>query len=128
MIRRLFAPPPFESHDENFRARFINGTAWIILVLLAGSMIPQIRSATPDFTIFVLPALMGVMILSLYLLHQRYLLLSGIILVVLTWLGVSFQALTAEGVKDVVVVAYIAIALLARQASDAAKIFHRLRI
>jgi GAF domain-containing protein len=113
MIRRLFAPPPFESHDENFRARFINGTAWIILVLLAGSMIPQIRSATPDFTIFVLPALMGVMILSLYLLHQRYLLLSGIILVVLTWFGVSFQALTAEGVKDVVVVAYIAIALLA---------------
>jgi GAF domain-containing protein len=113
MIRRLFAPPPFESHDENFRARFINGTAWIILVLLAGSMIPQVRSATPDFTIFVLPALMGVMILSLYLLHQRYLLLSGIILVVLTWLGVSFQALTAEGVKDVIVVAYIAIALLA---------------
>lgn len=113
MIRRLFAPPPFESHDENFRARFINGTAWIILVLLAGSMIPQVRSATPDFTIFVLPALMGVMILSLYLLHQRYLLLSGIILVVLTWFGVSFQALTAEGVKDVVVVSYIAIALLA---------------
>lgn len=113
MITRLFAPPPFENDDENFRARFINGTAWIILLLLAVSMIPQLSSPTPDFTIFVLPALMGVMILSLYLLHQRYLLLSGSILVVLTWLGVSFQALTAEGVKDVVVVAYIAIALLA---------------
>lgn len=113
MITRLFAPPRFESDDENFRARFINGTAWIILLLLAGSMIPQLLNATPDFTIFVLPALMGVMILSLYLLHQRYLFLSGVILVTLTWLGVSFQALTAEGVKDVVVVAYIAIALLA---------------
>lgn len=113
MIRRLFAPPPFETHDENFRARLINGTAWIILVLLAGSMIPQVRSATPAFTRYVFPSLMGVTILCLYLLHQRYLLLSGILLVVLTWLGVSVQALSAAGVKDVVVVAYIAIALLA---------------
>ena len=58
MIRRLFAPPQFESDDENFRAWFINGTAWIILFLLVVSMIPQLVKAIPDMTIVVLPALM----------------------------------------------------------------------
>ena len=112
MIRRILAPPQFESDDENFRAWFINGTAWIILFLLVISMIPQLLKATPDLTIVVLPALMGVMVLSLYLLRRKYLRLSGLIIIVLTWIGVTFQALTAEGVKDVIVVAYVAIALL----------------
>jgi GAF domain-containing protein len=112
MIRRLFTPPHFETDDENFRARFINGTAWIILVLLAVSMIPQALKATPDLTIVVLPALIGVMLVSLYLLHRRYLKLSGLIIVILTWIGITFQALTAEGVKDVIIVAYVAVALL----------------
>lgn len=112
MIRRLFAPPQFGDDDRNFRARFINGTAWIILLLLAVSMIPQLVKATPDLTIIVLPALMGVMILSLYLLHRRFLVLSGLIIVSLTWVGITFQAFTAEGVKDVIVVAYVAVALL----------------
>lgn len=113
MIQRLFAPPHFEDDDQNFRAKFINGTAWIILFLLAVSMVPQLLKATPDLTIVVLPALMGVMVLSLFLLHRRYLSLSGLIIVVLTWVGITFQALTAEGVKDVIVVAYVAVALLA---------------
>lgn len=112
MIKRLFSPPHFESDDENFRARFINGTAWIILLLLAISIVPQVLKATPDLTIVVLPALMGVMVLSLYLLHRKYLMLSGLIIVVLTWIGITFQALTAEGVKDVIIVAYVAVALL----------------
>lgn len=113
MIRRLFAPPIFETDEENFQAKFINWTAWILLLLLAVSTIFQILYATPDLTIAVLPALMGVMSLSLYLLKRKNLRLSGIIIVVLPWIGITFQAFTAEGVKDVIVVAYIAVALLA---------------
>lgn len=113
MLKRLFGPPRFETDDENFRAWFINGTAWIILLLLSISEIFQLLKATPDLTIIVLPALMGVMVLSLYLLRRRYLKLSGLLIVLLTWVGITFQALTAEGVKDVIVTAYIAVALLA---------------
>jgi len=113
MIRRLFTPPHFENEDDNFRAKFINGSAWVILLLLPFLIIPQLLKKTPDLTIVVLPSLMGVMILSLYSLHKGYLRLSGIIIVALTWAGVTFQALSAEGVKDVIVVAYIAIGLLA---------------
>jgi GAF domain-containing protein len=112
MIRRLLTPPQFDNDQDNFRARFINGISWTLLGLLAFSMIPQLVKTTPDFTIVVLPSLMAVMVLALYLMHRGRLRLSGIIIVVLTWLGITFQAFTAEGVKDVIVVAYIAVALL----------------
>jgi len=113
MIKRLLAPPHFESDEDNFRARFINGISWTLLALLTVSLIPQLLRRTPDFTIIVLLALIGVMILSLYLMRKGNLRLSSIIIIVLTWLGVTIQAATAEGVRDVIVIAYIAIALLA---------------
>jgi GAF domain-containing protein len=113
MIRRFLSPPHFENDDDDFRARFINGFGWILLGLLAISMIPQLLKKTPDYTVFVLIGLMAVMLLSLYVLRRGYLRLSGFILVLLTWLGITFQAATAEGVRDVIVVAYIAVGLLA---------------
>lgn len=113
MIKRLLTPPQFDNDEDNLRARFINGIAWTLLGLLAISIIPQLITTTPDFTIVVLPSLMAVMVLALYLMHRGRLRLSGLIIVVLTWLGITFQAFTAEGVKDVIVVAYIAVALLA---------------
>ena len=112
MIRRLFTPPTFDTDEQNFQAKFINGIAWILLGLLGFSMIFQLLKATPDLTIVVLPALMVVMGLSLFFLKRRYLRLSGLMIVVLTWIGITFQALTAEGVKDVIVIAFIAVALL----------------
>ncbi|MEO8357281.1 MAG: GAF domain-containing protein [Chloroflexota bacterium] len=113
MIKRLFSPPHFEDEDDNFRARFINGFGLILLVLLAIAIIPQLIERTPNYTFFVLIGLAGVMLLSLYLLRAGYLRLSGMIVVGLTWLGITFQAVTAEGVRDVIVVVYIAIGLLA---------------
>lgn len=113
MIRRFFSPPHFENEDDNFRARFINSVGIILIILLGISLIPQLSKRTPDNTLLVLLALIGVMVLSLYLLHRGALRLSGILIVTLTWLGITFQAATAEGVRDVIVIAYIAIGLLA---------------
>lgn len=112
-IWRLFIPPHFENQEDNFRAKFINASAWLIIFVLITSIFFQLVNITPDFTIIVLPALIGVMLLALYFMHKGRLRLSGLIIVVLTWLGITIQAFTAEGVKDVVVVAYIAIGLLA---------------
>src|SRR5829696_5639903 len=109
MIKRLFSPPHFEDEDDKFRAKFINGFGLILLGLLAIAIIPQLIERTPNYTFFVLIGLAGVMLLSLYLLRAGYLRLSGIIVVGLTWLGITFQAFTAEGVRDVIIVGYIAI-------------------
>jgi GAF domain-containing protein len=112
MIRRLFTPPHFDNDEDNFRARFIFWSAWLILFILAVSEVFQLLKKTADLTIVVLPSLMGVMLLTLYFLRKGRLRLSGIVIIGLTWIGITFQALSAEGVKDVIVVAYITTALL----------------
>jgi len=113
MIRKFFSPPVFEKEDDNFRARFINGFAWIaigllILVILTGGLNFTINST--DTILFAIAIVQGV---ALYLLKRGNILASGRIIVVLGWIGLTLQAYSAEGVKDVVVIAYITIALLA---------------
>ena len=112
MIRRLFRPPVFEQEDKNFRAKFINGFAWSVIALLLLALIPQFISPK-NFTIAVFSGLILVMGIALYLLHRGYIEASGLVLVVLGWLGVSIQAFTADGVKDAIVVAFLAVGLLA---------------
>src|SRR5215208_4964784 len=113
MIRRFLSAPHFETEDDNIRSRFVNGFGLAFLALLAVSMVPQLLQRTPDFTIYVLMGLIVIVLFSLYLLRKGYLRPSAIILIVLTWLGLTFQAFTAEGVRDVIVIAYVAVGLLA---------------
>jgi GAF domain-containing protein len=112
MIRRLLSPPVFEQEEKNFRAKFINGFAWSVIALLLFALIPQFANPK-NFSVAVFSGLIVVMASALYLLHRGNIDASGIIIVVLGWLGVSVQAFTADGVKDVIVVAFLALGLLA---------------
>jgi len=113
MIRRLFSPPVFEQADKNFRAKFINGFAWSVIGLLLLAMTPHLLGTAKNFTIAIFSGLIVVMLVALYLLRRGNVEASGGIIIVLGWLGVSLQAYTADGVKDVIVVAFIALGLLA---------------
>src|SRR4026207_2388782 len=113
MIRNLFSPPAFENDEDNFRAKFINGFAWVGTVLLALALIPYLIRRQPGFTVLVLSALIIVLLFAIYLLRRGDINASGTVVIVLGWLGLGLQAYTADGVKDVVIVAYIALGLLA---------------
>ena len=113
MIRRILTVPRYESEDENFRAKFSNAFGFTLLALLVVALIPQLIKSTADYTWIVLLGLIAVTIISLYLTRTRRLNLSAILLVMLTWSGITFQAITAEGVRDVIVVGYVAVSLLA---------------
>jgi GAF domain-containing protein len=113
MIRRLLNPPVFEQEDKNFRAKFINGFAWSVIGLLLLAMVPHLLGTSKNLTLAVSSGLIAVMLLALYLLHTGNVGASGMIIIVLSWLGVSIQAFTADGVKDVIVIAFIALGLLA---------------
>jgi len=113
MIRNLFSPPVFENDEDNFRAKFINGFAWVGTILLALALIPYLIRRQPGFTVIVLSALIIVLLFAIYLLRRGDINASGTAVIVLGWLGLGLQAYTADGVKDVVVVAYIALGLLA---------------
>jgi GAF domain-containing protein len=113
MIRKFFSPPVFEKEDDNFRAKFINGFAWVVIGLLTFAILNNgfdFRFNSTDTILFALVAVQGI---ALYLLKKGNILTSGRIIIILGWIGLSFQAYNAEGVKDVVVIAYIALALLA---------------
>jgi GAF domain-containing protein len=113
MIKKLLAAPVFEEEAKNFRARFINGFAWSVVGLLLLAMTPHLLGNAKNFTITIFTALIVVMFVALYLLRRGYVDASGMIIIVLGWLGVTVQAYTADGVKDVIVVAFIALGLLA---------------
>jgi GAF domain-containing protein len=116
MIKRLFSPPVFDSEEDNFRARFINGFAWAVIALLSVALAPNFgpnADANARTTIIVVSGLIVVMLLALYLLRARNLYVSGMIIVVLGWLGLGAQAFTADGVRDVIIMAYVAVSLLA---------------
>jgi GAF domain-containing protein len=113
MIRRLLGLPVFEQEEKNFRAKFIHRFAWSVIFLLLLALIPHLLGHPKNFTIVVFSGLIMIMLVALYLLHKGNVDASGLIIVVLGWLGVSVQAYTADGVKDVIVVAFLALGLLA---------------
>jgi GAF domain-containing protein len=113
MIRRLFSPPVYEQEDKNFRAKFINVFAWSVIVLLLLAMAPHVFGAAKNLSIAIYSGLIVSMLLALFLLRKGNVEASGAIIIVLGWFGVSIQAFTADGVKDVIIVAFIALGLLA---------------
>lgn len=113
MIRRLFSPPAFEQEDKNFRAKFINGFAWSVIGFLLVVVAIHLVGEPKNFTVAIFSGLIVVMLLALFLLRRGNVDASGALIIVLGWLGVSIQAFTADGVKDVIVVAFIALGLLA---------------
>jgi len=116
MIKRLFSPPVFDNEEDNFRAKFINGFAWIIIILLSLSLIPALGPNADEnagTTVIFLASLILVSFVSLYTLRRGNLNVSASILVILSWLGFGLQACLADGVRDIIIIAFIAISLLA---------------
>lgn len=113
MIRKFYSPPHFDKDEDNFRARFINGFAWVAIALLLLALLPYLRQSATDFTVPILSGLILVMAGSLYILRRGHITASAAAILVLGWLGLGIQAYTADGVRDVIIVAYIALGLLA---------------
>ena len=113
MIRRLLSAPRFDDLEEDFRAKFVNGFAWTAMILISTVAIIVAATGFTDYTLYVLIGLALVFAVTIVLLKYRLLNLSSIMVVVLTWLGIFFQALTADGIHDVIIIGFIATALFA---------------
>ena len=113
MIKKFLSPPQFDDLEQDFRARFINGFAWIAMTLLiTGTLIIAVTGFS-DYTIYVLIGLIFVFALTIVLLKKGMVNLAAVVVVVLTWLGIFFQAYTADGIHDVIILGFIATALFA---------------
>ena len=104
MIRKLLSPPKFDNLEQDSRAKFINGFAWIAMTtIIVAALIIAVTGFT-DYTLYVLIGLALVFALTLVLLRKRLLNLSAATVIVLTWLGIFFQAYTADGIHDVIII------------------------
>ena len=113
MIKKFFSPPYFDNPEQNYRARFVNGFSWIAMILTIVIAVIVAVTGYTDYTLYVLIGLAVVFALTVILLRYRLLNISAVLLVVLTWLGILFQAYTADGVHDVIIIGFIATALFA---------------
>lgn len=113
MIKWLMSAPRFDDLEQDFRSRFINGFAWISMSLITVVTIIIAVTGSTDYTLYVLTGLILVFALTLELLRRRKLNQSATVLIVLTWLGILFQAYTADGIHDVIIIGFIATALFA---------------
>jgi GAF domain-containing protein len=116
MIKRLFSPPVFDNEVDNFRAKFINGFVWVVVLFVSAALIANLGPGADEnsaTTIIFCAGLILIMFLSLYFLRRGNLNASGLTIVVAGWCMLGIQAYTADGVRDVIIVAYIAVSLLA---------------
>lgn len=113
MIRRFLSAPRFDDLEQDFRAKFVNGFAWIAMTLIIVVAVIVAFTGFTDYTLYVLIGLALVFALTIVLLQKRLLNLSAVMLIVLTWLGILFQAFTADGIHDVIIIGFIATALFA---------------
>lgn len=112
-IRKLLTVPNFGSEEANRRATLLNQFDIIVAVLLTISLVIYAITELRTDTGLVLLGLLGIVTLSFFLLRLRLLFPAGLVVVVIGWAIISVQAYNAEGVRDVIVVAYIAVAFLA---------------
>ncbi|MEJ5223467.1 MAG: GAF domain-containing protein [Anaerolineales bacterium] len=112
-IRRLLTVPDFGNEDANRRAIFLNRFDLIVATLLTASLVIYAITGVQTNTLQVLLGLLGVVILSFFLLRMRLLFPAGLVVVIIGWTIISVQAYNAEGIRDVIIIAYIAVAFLA---------------
>ncbi len=118
MINKFFSPPRFENDEDDFRARFINGFSWIVILILVFSLLSYLVNPADDLSVYVLSGLIIVLLTAIFVLRRGLIKASGLIIITLGWLGIGFQAYTADGVKDAILIAYIALGFFASVIND----------
>lgn len=113
-IKKLLASPVFEKEEDTFRAKFINGYAWISIFLILIAAPPYLLRSKPDIsTIIVTAVALAVMLIAIYMLRRGRIDLSGSIIITAGWVLIGAGSIAADGVRGTSMLAYITLALLA---------------
>ena len=113
-IRRLFRPL-FGLEQRETTAKFLYAILVSIIVIDSLLIILRIRAGWTWFssTSTVLVGLLLLQFILLFVLRRGYVQQAAIVLVVMAWIGMSYQAWNADGVRDVAIIVYMLIILTA---------------
>ncbi|MGB8213412.1 MAG: GAF domain-containing protein [Anaerolineales bacterium] len=110
-LKKFFSPPIFRQDEEKTRsAAILNLILLGTIVLLSLLVIQELVSATTQIALVCLDfAAIGLW----FLVKQGYVRQAGYIFVSFGWIGLTIQAWTYSGLRDIAIVAYIVIILAA---------------
>jgi len=111
-IKRFFLPPKFDNEELNQRSATLNSfSLGLIFVLILVAFIYLFTEYDGE-TLLVIFGLIAAGIFTQILLRLKRLILSGILLILAGWALITYQAYTSDGVRDVIIFSYIALAFL----------------
>lgn len=114
-IRQIFAAPIFNDDEKTRAARILNVFGWSVIGLV--SLLFFSRLFTGEWlsrsAMYTLPLIVIAILVSRVFLFRGYVRESAIFSVVFIWLTLSYQAYYSDGLRDVSVIAYLALIVLA---------------
>jgi len=110
MLRKFFAPPVFPEDDERTRsAAILNAIGWsaaFILVLIISTRLIQGQDLNLVEVNWALTLIIVGIVLMLFLSRRGYVRAASLLLVAIAWIGLSYVAWVADGIRDVAFFAY----------------------
>lgn len=114
-LRQVFAPSIFEDEEKTRTAQILNTFGWIafavVFILTLSRMISGNWLSASSRVFF--PAILLILFLVQVLIRYGHVRLAGVFMVVFLWGALTFQAYNSDGIRDVAVLAYPIVILLA---------------
>lgn len=114
-FRRFFSSRLFASEEKTRLAQILNSFGWSTIATV--SIIILIRIFTNGWlsksSMFVLPLIIVIMVIVLIMTRAGQARGAGIFLVASTWMAMTYQAANSDGLRDVAVISYLVVILLA---------------
>lgn len=114
-LRRLFAPSIFEDEEKTRTAQTLNTFGWIafgvVLLIMLSRMVSGEWLSESSKVFF--PVILLVLFLAQIMIRFGYVRTAGAFLVVFVWGALTYQAAQTDGVRDVAILGYPIIILLA---------------
>lgn len=114
-VRRLFRPSVFEDEEKTRTAQVLSSMGWVALVAVVFLALERIVSGRwlSESSRYFFPAVILIIIITQILIQSGRVRTAGIFFVILLWAALTYQAWGADGLRDVSVLAYPIIILLA---------------
>ena len=114
LLRRLFAPSIFEDDEKTRTAQTLNVFGWvafIVVFILFASRIVLGELTASSYLFF--PVILIVLFVTQVLIRYGYVRMAGSFMVTMIWLALTIQASNSDGLRDVSILAYSILVLLA---------------
>jgi len=114
-FRRFFSSPIFDNEEKTRIARILNSFGWSAIATVFIITLPRFISGgwLSRSSMFVLPLVIFIMVGVLIIIRAGWVRSAGVFFVASMWLAMTFQAWNSDGLRDVSLIVYIVIILLA---------------